>query len=439
MYAAVSGMSTNGEALSVIGDNIANMNTTGFKGSRINFSDVLASSMGGVSGVNMQVGRGSMVSNINSLFTQGTFISTGNPLDMAIDGNGFFIVEDSQSSRYYTRAGNFLLNANGYLITPGGMKVQGYMASNAAASASSGSLSASPLTNVRVDTSVDTVKATTTANITLNLNSHASDISATINGGAFTVDANGNGKNADPANYNFSNTLTVYDSQGGGHEVTAYYSKSMTTANTWDVHYVTGTSGSLIMAAESQTLTFNTSGQLVNDNQATINFNFGPNVVSPQGIVFDFGRGIGEGGSGISASTQLVDSNQVLAANQNGVPPGTLRSVNVDKDGYLQATFTNGQSRTIGQLALAKFNAPYALNKMGHNLFSESLASGQIIEGVPNTAGMGGIVSGSLEQSNVDLADQFVQMIASQRAFQANSRTVTTSDEMMQETLNLKR
>jgi flagellar hook protein FlgE len=434
MYSAISGMTSNGDALSVIGDNIANMNTTAFKGSRINFSDVMSSTMGGVSGVTMQVGRGSMVNNISAMFTQGTFTSTGNPLDMAIDGNGFFIVKDSEGASFYTRAGNFQLSSDGYLETPGGMKVRGFMSTSIAASFKSSQAIAGSLTDVKIDTSIAAAKTTSKVEITVNLNSQASSVAA-----AFTVDANGDGIPNDPANYNYSNTTTMYDSQGGGHEVTSYYTK--TAANTWIVHFTSGTSGSsglLTLAAESQVLSYNTSGQLITDNQKTVNFNFGAGVTNPQGIVFDFGKSLSEGGNGINSSTQLADTFQVLAANQDGTAPGTLRSVDIDKDGMIQATFTNGQSRTIGRLALAKFNAPYALTKMGHNLFAESFESGQIIIGVPNTAGLGGILTGSLEQSNVDLADQFVQMIAAQRAFQANSKTVTTTDEMLQVVLNLK-
>jgi flagellar hook protein FlgE len=434
MWSAVSGMNSNGEALSVIGDNIANMNTTAFKGNRINFGDVLSSSIGGVGGTGMQMGRGSMVNNISALFTQGTFTSTGNPMDMGIDGNGFFITKDSAGVSFYTRAGNFQIDANGYLTTPGGLKVQGYMSTNMSATFDSTSISAGGMTDVKIDPSIDTVKMTSKINITINLNATASSQAA-----AFTADADGNGVANDPKNYNYSSTTTVYDSQGGAHEVTAYYSK--TSANTWGVHYAfsSGTDAVLNMSSETQTLNFNTNGQLVSDNQTNVNFDFGSSVVRPQGIVFDYGKSLSEGGSAIEASTQFVDDFQVLAANQNGNPPGTLRSVNVDKDGYIQATFTNGQSRTIGQIALAKFNAPYALNKMGHNLYTESFQSGQIIVGAPNTAGMGGILSGSLEQSNIDLADQLVQMISSQRAFEANSKTVTTTDEMIQQVINLKR
>ncbi|MBF0343144.1 MAG: flagellar hook protein FlgE [Nitrospirae bacterium] len=439
LWTAVSGMSANGTTLSVVGDNIANMNTTAFKSNRATFSDVLSATITGVSSQN-SVGRGTQLDAITPLFTQGSMISTGNPLDMAIDGNGFFMVKDSNGT-YYTRAGNFSLDKDGYLVTTSGMKVQGYMATDASATFLQGNNFSGKLSDVRVDSTANAAKATTTVNLNINLNSTATVVSA-----AFTLDGNGDGVKNDPKNYSFSSTTTVYDSHGGSHEVTAYFAKS--SANSWKVYYVSddpAKSNSLIQASSPQVLTFDTNGVLVNDGTAAssaepaIKFNFGSDVVYTQNITFDYGKSLNQGGTGLNASSQLADSFQVLNATQDGRAPGVMKGLSIDEAGTIYGVFTNGQSRVLGKMALTRFNAPDKLTKMGQNLFRESNSSGQAITGIPKTSGMGRVLSGSLEQSNVDLAGEFVTMIAAQRAFQANSRTVTTVDDMMQEILSLKR
>ncbi|WP_040334231.1 flagellar hook protein FlgE [Candidatus Magnetobacterium casense] len=433
LWTAVSGMSANGTTLSVVGDNIANMNTTAFKSNRATFSDVLSATISGASSSNA-VGRGTQLEAITPLLTQGSLISTGNPLDLAIDGNGYFMVKDSNGT-YYTRAGNFSLDKDGYLVTAAGMKVQGYM--------NTGTGTTGSLGDIRADSSANVAKATTTVNLNINLNSTASNVTA-----AFTLDGNGDGIKNDPANYNFSSTVTVYDSHGASHEVTAYYAKSG--ANSWKVYYATeavSNPGTLVLATASspQILTFNTSGVLVSDgvsgasNEPAIKFNFGSDVVSTQNIKFDYGTSLSQGGTGLRSSSQLADASQVLTASQDGNASGVMKGLSIDEAGVIYGVFTNGQNKVLGTMALTKFAAPDKLAKMGQNLLRESNTSGQPVTGTPKTSGMGRVLSGSLEQSNVDLAAEFVTMISAQRAFQANSRTVTTVDDMMQEVLALKR
>lgn len=428
LYTAISGMAANGTSLSVIGDNIANMNTVGFKSSRVAFGDVLSQTLSGVGG-SSQVGRGVMVSGVSPLFTQGAFETSANGLDLAIDGDGFFIVADA-GARFYSRAGQFSLDKNGYIVNPEGLVLQGYLADPAGnITGASGDL--------QIASTQSPALITSTANIALNL-----DATAAIPAAAFTIDGNGDGVNNDPANYNFSTTTTLFDSQGGAHQVTLYFTK--TAANAWDVNYVhqDPANAALLVNAGTQSLTFDVNGALVNDNTgAGINFTFGPSVVAPQTVAFNFGTGTGEApaGTGLDGTTQFAANFAVLNLNQNGYAAGSLKSVNISEGGVITGVFTNGQSRAIGQVALARFISPTGLTKLGRNLFSESFDSGQPIVGAAGTSSLGRVLSRSLELSNVDLAEEFVRMITSQRGFQANSRVITTSDELMQELVNLKR
>ncbi|MBI5849231.1 MAG: flagellar hook protein FlgE [Nitrospirae bacterium] len=428
LFTGVSGLNANGTSLSVISDNIANMNTIGFKSSRVSFGDVLSQTLGGVSG-SSQIGRGVMVGSIDPIMTQGSFETTSNGLDLAIDGNGFFIVNNNGTTAY-TRAGQFSLDKNGNVINPDGMMLQGYMAD--ASGNITGTLGNLTFGSVQSSPQI-------TANVTLALNLDTTETAPTA---AFTLDSNGDGINNDPANFNKSTTVTVYDSQGGAHDVTAYFVK--TADNAWDVHYVNidPADPTLLVDAGTQSLSFDTNGALIDDNSATaINFDFGAAVTTPQAVVFNFGTGTGEtpAGTGLDGTTQFASDFAVTKLSQDGYASGSLRNVVIDDSGVMTGIFTNGQSRAIGQIALATFVSPEGLVKMGRNLYGESFDSGQPIVGAASTGGMGRVLSNSLELSNVDLAAEFVNMITSQRSFQANSRVITTSDELLQELVNLKR
>ncbi len=424
LYSAVSGMSANGLSLSVIGDNIANMNTVGFKGSRVSFGDILSQSLG-----TSQIGRGVLVSAVNPLFTQGSFENTASALDLAIAGQGFFMLNDN-GSLMYTRAGQFSMNKDGYIVNPEGLILQGYLAD-----------AAGVITGATGDLRVGGTQglARMTANTTVSLNL---DATATIPTAAFTLDNNGDGTSDDPGNYNYSTTTTVYDSQGGSHDVTLYFLK--TAVNQWTVHYVhddPANPGSLIEAG-TQSLSFDEQGRLVDDGSATaVSFDFGAAVTTPQDITFNFGSGTGEAipGGGLDGTMQFASPFSMMKLTQDGYGAGSLRSVMISDDGVIMGIFSNGQSRPLGRVALARFEAPEGLVKVGRNLYAESFDSGQPIVGSPETSGLGSVLSNSLELSNVDLAEEFVKMIAAQRGFQANSRIVTTSDELMQELVNLKR
>jgi flagellar hook protein FlgE len=408
--------------LSVISDNIANENTVGFKSSSVSFGDVLSETLNTSSGTS-QVGRGVEVSGVAPTFSQGSFETTTNPLDLAINGNGFFIVnQDGQNC--YTRAGEFSLDKNGNIVDPNGDVLQGYLADAA------GNITGTT-GNLTIPTTNSTANATTTVSVAVNLTA-----SATPPANPFTLGT----PPTTPANYNFSNTITVYDSQGGAHDVTQYFVN--TGPNAWTVHYVTAdpaNPGQLIDQGQ-QNLTFGNDGSLTNDNSNTpISFNFGTSVTNPQPVTFTYGNGTAETppGNGLDGTTQFASAFAVTSVNQDGYASGSLSSVTVGTDGTITGTYTNGQTRTIGQVALANFAAPTGLTKLGSNLYGASSDSGQPLVSAPSTSGLGTVLSDTLELSNVDLASEFTNMIIAQRSFEANSKVITTTDELLQALVSL--
>lgn len=418
LYTATTGMDANSTQLSVIGDNIANMNTVGFKKGTVAFGDVLSQSITNVAGT-AQVGRGVFVQEVAPLMTQGAFETTENALDLAIDGDGFFAVSDN-GAQYYTRAGNFAVNRDGFITNPDDLRLQGYLADAA------GNITGTT-GDLQLTATQNPARMTGLASVSVNL-----DASAPVQTDPFTLDGDGNGTPNDPLNYNSSTTLTVYDSQGGSHQVTLYYCK--TAANIWDVHDVyedPANPGQLIeaTAGNPQTLTFDESGVLTSSVSAgSPVFDFGGGVTAAQSINFDH-----------TGTMQYASNFAVLALDQDGYSSGALKNLIISDDGVMTGNFTNGQTRLIGQVAMAKFIAPTELVKLGRNLYGESFDSGQPIVSAPGTSGLGRVASNTLELSNVDLAVEFVKMISAQRGFQANSRIITTTDELMQEVVNLKR
>ncbi len=428
LFSAISGLNANGLSLSVIGDNVANMNTVGYKASRIAFGDVLSQTITGAAG-GSQVGRGVLVSDVSPLFTQGSFETTSSALDMAIDGEGFFIVSDGLG-RYYSRAGQFALDENGRIVNPDGFALQGYAAD------SSGNITGT-VGDITVSSQASAANATSSADVVVNLDARADIVST-----AFTLDGNGDGTNDDPANFSYTTQLTVYDSQGSSHDVTAYYVK--TADNTWEAHYVyeDPANAGQYLEAGTQDISFGTDGELIDDNSSTaISFDFGTAVTSPQDVTFDYGTGTGEtpAGTGFDGTTQFSSEFAVMNLSQDGYASGSLKNLNIEQDGTITGVFTNGQTRVIGQIALAKFAAPTELTKLGGNLYAESYNSGQAIISGADSGGLGRVLSNTLELSNVDLAEEFIKMISSQRGFQANSRIITTTDDLLQELVNLKR
>ncbi|MBA4374105.1 MAG: flagellar hook protein FlgE [Thermodesulfovibrio sp.] len=427
LWTGVSGMNANGTTLSVIGDNISNMNTVGFKGSRVAFGDVLSQSLSGA-GAGSQVGRGVNVSRVSPLYSQGSLQSTESVLDMGIEGDGFFIVSDG-SARYYTRAGQFSVDRSGNIVNTDGLVVQGFIAD--ASGNITGSRGDLQITGTQTPSQI-----TANANIAVNFD-------ATENAKVWAF-VSPSVTPPDPTQYNKSTTITVYDSQGGAHDVTAHFVK--TAANAWTAHYVYKDATNQYVEAGTQNLTFNdgtapnVGGSLATDNVAALTFTWGGGVIASS-ISFDYGTGTGDPipGTGLNGSTQFASPFSVLTLSQDGYAAGSLKSMSLSDTGIISGVFTNGQTRNIGQIALARFVAPTGLTKLGRNLYGESFDSGQPIVGTAQTSGIGRVLGNTLEQSNVDLAQEFVQMISAQRGFQANSRIITTTDELMQEMVNLKR
>ncbi|MBI5901888.1 MAG: flagellar hook protein FlgE [Deltaproteobacteria bacterium] len=549
LYTGISGLNANMDKLSVIGNNIANVNTIGFKDSRVTFGDVLSQTLSGGSGTS-QIGLGVEMTSIQKMFTQGAFETTSSTLDMAVSGNGFFIVKDSVlNSNYYTRAGQFETDKDGYLVNPEGLRVQGYMAN------SSGVLQ-NTVQDLQLSTNTIPPNATTSATLTANLDSNSSitgyvftsgsneGIQFSVDGGTtwqtanlitdgglssgnaydggsaaaaikaaleaangtadtYTVSYDGQtGKfnitndtgntgtlvldwsnpsstsasllgfnavssgslapgastasnNAGGAfslskagdTSNFSTPVTVYDSLGNAHVVTMYFRKSSlgTTGNNWDWYAVVDgtdtTSGSTEVQAQG-TVSFTTAGALNSESAITYpggGFNFTGGASQSQNIGFDFGTSIAQGGTGTDGTTQYGTTSGLSMLTQDGYSSGTLQRISVDTDGVISGIFSNGRDLTIGQVLLANFASPVGLASAGNNLYQETYDSGQPLVGAAGSSGRGTIQSSTLELSNVDIAQEFVNMITAQRGFQANSKIITTTDEILAELVNLKR
>ena len=414
LYSGVSGLNTNGNAMSVIGNNIANTNTVGFKSSRTIFSDLLASTVSG-SGGTSQVGRGTQLSRVDNIFSQGTFENTESGTDLAIEGEGFFIVRPAGNEQlYYTRAGAFRFDQNGFLVNPEGLRVQGKSFD------ATGQLSVAEPTDIQVDIGkLIPAQPTMNINLTTNLDSNAP---------VQVFDP------LDPVNTSsYATSTRIFDSLGNTHLLTTYFVK--TAANTWDWH-------TLVDSNEVQTPD---PGAFTGVGSGTLNFDENGNLLAGGTGSTDAARLDWTNGSDTNRqisftfnTTQYSSDSVVISQGQDGFAAGNLVKIVVDGDGIVTANYSNGQRIKISQIALAKFPNVGGLTKEGGNLFSANDASGAPRTGIPG-AELGKIFTNALEQSNVDLAQEFVKMITTQRGFQANSKIITTTDEMLAELINLKR
>ncbi|MCB1152963.1 flagellar hook protein FlgE [bacterium] len=431
MYSGISGLNANSTAMEVIGNNIANVNTPGYKGARADFSDVLSKTMAG----GFSVGRGSQVADVNQIFSQGAFQATDNVTDLALEGAGFFMVNaPGEEGSYYTRAGAFLLDSDGYLVNQAGFRVQGFgLGDDGVHTGTPG--------DIKIDNAplppLATGDGTDGSGINIHLNL---DAGADLNPGGASFDIN----NPDETS-NFVNTITVYDSLGNDHQISIYYRKTnedSVNGNTWEWYAVVdaddAASGTDTIAAQGS-LSFSTEGALLSETLTSSSFDFAGGATQAQVIGFDFGESVAEGGTGFTGSTQFGESSSVAFQGQDGYPPSYLTGLEIGPDGVIVGRYGNGELVSFAQVAVARFNAMNELAQVGGNLYAETQRSGEPIVGVAEEAGNGRIFSNTLELSNVDIAQQFVEMITTQRAFQANSRSITTSDEMLTEILNTKR
>jgi flagellar hook protein FlgE len=429
LFAGVSGINSNGNAMNIIGDNIANVNTVGFKSSRAVFFDLLSADIGGT-----KIGLGSRLADAQRPFVQGGVETTNSPTDMAIQGRGFFLLKDTAGASYYSRAGQFTLDDQGNLINPAGLFVQGYGLD------SNGNINTG-LTNIAISQTV--VSPTITNSITMAANLDASSTTPAI-ATPTTVNAGSGLVSDSPANWfasaNFSTVLTVFDSLGQGHDLTYLFRK--TAANTWDYGVVAnggeitgGTAGNFEQVATG-TLSFNPNGSL-NAGASTINA-----IGGAGGIAWSNGASaqtVTAANQNFSGATQYAQPSSVSVLNQDGSQSGVLRGINIGTDGVITGQFTTGGTQPLFRVALADFASPEGLTHLGNSLFLESPQSGPVLIGAPADGSFGTVLSGSVELSTVDLSTEFVKMITTQRAFQASSRTITVTDTLLEEVSNLKR
>jgi len=422
LFAGVSGINANGNAMNIIGDNIANVNTVGFKSSRAVFFDLLSADVGGT-----KVGLGSRLADAHRPFVQGGVETTNSPTDMAIQGRGLFVLRDSAGASYYTRAGQFTLNDQGNLVNPAGLRVQGY-------GLDSGGNINTGLTDIVINQTVVSPTPTSTITLTANLDATAATPAAAL-------PANAVGTSALPgawfAGANFSTVVTTFDTLGQGHDLTYVFRK--TGANTWDYRVVAngaevgGTAGEL-QQITSGVLNFGANGSL-NTAAPTSITDIGP-VAWSNGAT---AQTITAANQNFLGTTQYAQASTVSVLNQNGSQSGVLRGINIGSDGIITGQFTTGGTQPLFRVALADFASPEGLTHSGNSLFLESPDSGPVLIGAPANGSFGTVLSGSLELSTVDLATEFVKMVTTQRAFQASSRTITVTDTLLEEVSNLKR
>jgi flagellar hook protein FlgE len=429
MYTGVSGLRAEGEALGVVGDNIANVNTVGYKRQRVIFQDVLGHSI--LAGTASALpGAGVRVGDVQQMFTQGSLSNTGVSTDIALNGEGFFVVNgtvDGISGNFYTRAGQITINKDGNLVNPDGLKVQGYAANPDL------TLQAS-VSSLKVPTSSLSPQATEEIDVTANL-----DSSAAVPTNPFDI-LNVNTTSNPPAD-----SITVYDSLGNARTLDIYFEK--TAVNSWSYHVVsdgaqlTGGTPGVLQEVGTGTLDFTDTGALnAMTETLAISVDFADGAAPGQAITLDFGADIAnDGGTGLEGTTQFASKTSVSSHSQDGYASGEFSGVSIDGTGLVQGLYTNGQKLAIGQLAVAKFRSQDGLGRAGAGLWIETRDSGSATLGGAGSGGRASVNAGTLEESNVDLAEEFVGLIQHQRSFSANSKTITTADEMLQELINIKR
>jgi flagellar hook protein FlgE len=420
LYIGISGLQAHGEAISVVGDNIANASTIGYKRERAAFSDMLGGELN-----SQRMGGGVRLAGTNTMWDQGTVTQTGDSLDLAIRGGGLFMVKgdhSGQNTQFYTRDGRFHVDNQGFVTNQQGLRLQGYAIDAA------GTRTLTP-GDLPLGRRQSPPVATTKASMTVNLDANATAPPP-----------------FDPANPNTTSTFatseTVYDSLGAAHHVDVYFRAQG--AGQWEFHAMVdgkdlaGGSPGTPTEIASGTLAFNAAGALQQQavNASSANF---VNATPAQAIAFNFGDDIASGGTGLAGSTQFAAASSVEALDVDGHSAGNLTDIQISDDGKIRGIFDNGDKLELAQVALADFANEDGLNRVGDGLVLETVASGKPLVDVPGTGARGSISSGALEASNVDLGNELVTLIAYQRAFQANAKTVTTADEMLNDINNLKR
>ncbi len=426
----VTGLGVNSTSLAVSGDNLANLNTIGFKGSRAEFQDLIIQNVSGASR-SSQLGLGAFLGGVSNSFTQGSISTTGRTADFAVDGSGFFIVQSAEG-QFYTRAGSFQVDAENKLTTLGGYALQGFTAD------SSGELG-STLGDITIGP--DTLPPSATETVAMQGNLDADVVAADQDnpwGGTLPTTHDEAAAQADG-----STSLTIYDSLGQQHDVVVYFQKTDDAANTWEYHVTidaseTGGVEGEIVELEAGTLDFDGDGNLesaptvtaqnavtfTGANSMTISFDFGdPTNADAEGLM----TGTSGDGEGLS----------VTALTQDGWGTGDLIDWRVDSDGSVTGVYSNGESQLLGQVALATFTSTEGLSRAGDNLWLADSSSGEPLIGAAESGSRGSIYQYALEGSNVDIESEFVSMITAQRGYQAAARVVSTTDQLLQELVNI--
>jgi flagellar hook protein FlgE len=404
---SLSGLQANSQDLSVISNNLANLNTTAYKGATASFQDLFYQEIGSSGNGNpIQVGVGTTVGSIPANFTEGNIQTTGVPTDVAIQGNGFLVANDN-GEQVFIRAGDLTIQSDGTLVSSNGAIIQGYQAVNGAINTNEtpGALTISSGT-------INPPNPTTTAQLSLNLDS------GTAVGGTF------------------STALTVYDSLGAPHILT--YNFTNTAAGAWNYSITipaadVGKTGNPV-TINSGTLAFNGAGQLTTPTGNVTGITI-PNLADGATTTNFTWQLYNSAGAG--QLTQVAASSATASTQQNGYASGSLSTYTINSDGTIEGTFSNGQTQPLGQILLATFANQQGLSRNGSNEFLSTLASGAPSIGVPGTGGRGTLSGGSLEQSNVDISTQFADLIVAESGYQANAKVVTTLDTIVQDTINL--
>lgn len=399
----LSGLNIASKALDAISNNVANSTTVGFKQSTAQFSDLYASTLGG--GGQSQIGIGATVNGVAQQFSQGNITVTSNPLDLAINGDGFFRMSDN-GSVLYTRNGQFSVDKNGYIVNASGYRLTGY-----GTDADDNIVVTAPI-DLRIDTALSggEPRSTEEADLAVNLDSR---LVPPVPLPAF-----------DPINTNsfsYSTSLTAYDSLGNSHIMSLYFVK--TAANAWNLH--TALDGGT--ATGPTALAFNSNGGLTAPATIALSFPVTTGATSP--LAFDLD---------LTGSTQFGSAFSVNAVAQDGFASGRLSGISVSPEGVLQGRYTNGQSRNLGQVVMATFQNPDGMTQLGSNAWGETSFSGPPAVGTPGTGNRGGLQPAAVEDSNVDLTAELVNMITQQRAYQANAQSIKTQDQIMQTLVNLR-
>ncbi|WP_438288206.1 flagellar hook protein FlgE [Edwardsiella tarda] len=406
---AISGMNAASSQLDVIGNNIANSQTVGFKSGSVTFADMFAGS---------KVGLGVTVASVNQDFKDGTTTTTNRGLDVAISGQGFFRMQDPNGSVYYTRNGQFSKDAKGFLTNAQGMYLTGYPASGTPPTIQQG---ADPVP-IQIPTGLMPAKSTTQGSMVLNLNS----ANKAIDSKTSPFDPN------KVDTYTYATSMTTYDSLGNVHNMNLYFVKGESTTGAapetaWHVYAVDSAAPATDKPQDVGSLTFDANGNLIKGDKQTINM-VASNGAPAQTFTLDF----------TGTRQQNTGKDGVTSKTQDGYKAGELTGYQINDDGTITGSYTNQQKQLLGQIVMANFAAPEGLVSEGNNVWSESAKSGQPIVGTSGTSGLGNLTSGAVEASNVDLSKQLVDMIVAQRNYQSNAQTIKTQDQILQTLVNLR-